>query len=173
MSSHILSQCHDPNQPHILGPIITGSLTDDGSLWPCDQRAHGLAICHREGEVRRPRHPETLWLGPDPKNGQWTHPDPATVADTLRGCTAWGSDVDTLTASVSRSTQEHTALLSAYTHGLMHSPTHKCHMVPMQYRLCPGSWLTWTLMEGAGGRNMGNREMRCGDTGGKTPLEQV
>lgn len=116
MSSHMLSQCHDPNQPHILGPIITGSLTDVGSLWPCDQRAHGLAICHREGEVRRPRHPETLWLGPDPKNGQWTHPDPATVADTLRGCTAWGSDVDTLTASVSRSTQEHTALLSARTH---------------------------------------------------------
>ena len=51
MSSHMLSQCHDPNQPHILGPIITDSLTDNGSLWPCDQRAHWLATCHREGEV--------------------------------------------------------------------------------------------------------------------------
>lgn len=138
MSSHMLSQCHDPNQPHILGPIITDSLTDNGSLWPCDQRAHGLAICHREGEVQRPRHPETHWLGPNPKNGQWTHPDPATVADTRRGCTAGCSDVDTLTASVSCSTQEHTALLSAYTHSLMHSPTHECHTVPMWSRLSPG-----------------------------------
>lgn len=102
MSSHVLSQCHDPNQPHILGPIITGNLTDDGSLWPCEYRAHGLAICRREGEVQRARHPETHWLGPNPKNSQWTHPDPTTVTDTFRGCTAGCSDMDTLTASVSR-----------------------------------------------------------------------
>ena len=46
--------------------------------------------------------PETHWLGPNPKNSQWTHPDPATVTDTFRGCTVGCSDMDTFTASVSR-----------------------------------------------------------------------
>lgn len=52
--------------------------------------------------MQRPRHPETHWFGPDSKHSQWAHPDPATVTDILRGYTAGCSDVDTLTASVSR-----------------------------------------------------------------------
>ena len=168
-----LSQRHDPNQPHTHGPVITFSLTDSGPLWPRDQTACGLTVCHWDS-CRDPRHPETHSLDPSPKN---SHTDPITVIYTFRCCTASCSNVHMLTASEShsrRNTVTHHTTKRAHTWPQGQSTTREATqsqrgshglICPVCSWLSVIAWLTQILMEGARGRNMGNREMRCGDMG--------